>query len=38
MAMIMTGEVQLPATREVVWAMLDDHVMLELGGTHDQIA
>lgn len=37
MAMIMTGEVRLPQP-EKMWAMLNDRVMLELGGTHDQIA
>ena len=29
MAMVMTGEVQLPATREVVWAKLNDADVLK---------
>src|SRR5687767_9596222 len=29
MAMTMTGEVQLPASREVVWAMLNDPAVLK---------
>ena len=29
MAMVMTGEVQLPASREVVWAKLNDAEVLK---------